>query len=355
MTVIHSRPFFPLGDSRVSNLYTLKNDAGMEVELSEYGASIVAIRVPDRSGQIADVVLGYDSLEGYRSRKYFLGATVGRCANRIAGGRFALNGQTYQLACNEKGITHLHGGNEGFDVQLWQSEIAREQDSTCMLRMRHFSPHLDEGYPGNLRVTVTFSLTEQNELVIRYEAISDADTLCNLTNHSYFNLAGHNTGDILSHELCIHADYFTPADENSIPTGKLLPVEGTPMDFRDFHAIKERIDDEYSQLHYASGYDHNYLLRKGNERLRPAAELWHLPSGRYLTCLTTSPCIQLYTGNFIDGTQKGKWGTYYPHRAGLCLETQFAPDAIHQPDWETPILRAGELFDHTTVYRFGVR
>lgn len=354
MSNISSRLFFTVNGHPVT-LYTLRNDAGMEVEISELGGCIVALRVPDRNGKLADVVLGYDSYEGYRSRKYFLGATIGRSANRIAGGHFSINATQYQLACNEQSVTHIHGGNAGFDQALFTGTPLETADGAAAA-LRYVSYDGEEGYPGRLLLTVTFTLTEQNELCIHYHATSDKDTLCNLTNHSYFNLAGHDKGTILGHQLCIHASCFTEADERSIPTGRMLPVEGTPMDFRNFHAVGDRIEQAFVPLLNARGYDHHFPLdQPADGTLRPAAALWHPESGRYMECLTTCPGLQLYTGNYIDGTQAGKDDAVYRQRAGLCLETQFAPDAIHHPEWEQPVLRAGEVYDQTTVFRFSVK
>lgn len=340
-------------DQGQATLYTMKNDGGMEVEISSFGGVIVAIRVPDRNGKFDDVVLGYDDYEGSKSRSYFLGAAVGRCGNRIGKGRFTLNGKTYQLALNDHGKNHLHGGDAGFDVKLWDCTVIENEHGQA-LQLSYTSPDGEEHYPGKLQVTMTYSVTADNGLALHYEAVSDADTICNLTNHSYFNLAGHTSGDILSQELKIYADRFTEADAESIPTGKELDVEGTPMDFLDFHQVGERIEANYTPLLYGGGYDHNYVLQSQDGSLAPCAEVRDPVSGRHMTCLTDSPCVQLYTGNFIDGTQKGKGGFAYQKRGGLCLETQFAPDAINHPEWKSPILRAGEPYAHTTVYRFSV-
>lgn len=349
MTEVTSRPFFQTGDGGAV-LYTMKNSRGMEADISSFGAAVVAVRVPDREGVPADVVLGYDDYEGSRSRKYFLGAAVGRCANRIKGARFTLNGREYQLEKNE-GNNQLHGGFKGFDVRLWDASVVESRYGQD-LRLTYTSPDGEERYPGTLNVKLTYSLSEQNELIIHYDAVSDADTLCNLTNHSYFNLAGHDSGSALDQELKIYASRFTEVDAESIPTGRVLSVEGTPMDFREFHRIGERIDCGYDQLRLAGGYDHNFVLDHAPGEIGLCAELRDPKSGRRLTCLTDCPCVQFYSGNFLDGTQAGKNGVFYQRRAGLCLETQFAPDAVNHPEWDSPVLKAGQRYERTTIYRF---
>lgn len=346
MTEISQKPFFQTEDGQQAVLYTLRNGY-MEVDVTDFGGTITAIRVPDRNGRIADVVLGYDDYIGYKSKKYYLGATIGRCANRIGKGRFTLNGKAYQLACNDNEKNHLHGGDTGFDQRVWSASVSDDG-----LALSYVSPDGEDGYPGELTVQVTITLNAHNELTIHYHAVSTADTLCSLTNHTYFNLAGHDAGDILNHQLMIAADFFTETDAESIPTGSILPVEGTPMDFRTPHAIGERIGVSYQPLANGAGYDHNWILRAGNGVMDVCAELYEEKSGRHLTCLTDSPCIQMYSGNFIDGTQSGKGGCKYQRRGGVALETQYAPDAVNHPDWDSPILRAGEEYDHTTVFRF---
>lgn len=349
MTTITKKPFFMTEDGQ-ADLYTLHGDGGVEVDVSSFGGAIVSVRVPDKHGEIADVVLGYEGYEGYRSRKYFLGAALGRCCNRIARGTFSIDGKDFHLACND-GRNHLHGGNAGFDVKLWDASIVDGADGQA-LALRYHSPDGEEGYPGTLRACMTYSLDEKNALKLHYHAVSDKDTLCGLSNHSYFNLSGHASGSALHQELRIGASCFTEADEESIPTGRVLPVEGTPMDFRGFHVIGERIESDDRQLQYGHGYDHNWVLDHPKGELGFCAALYDPKSGRYLECYTDMPCMQFYTGNFLDGTQAGKEGCRYVRRAGVCLETQFAPDAIHHPEWETPLLKAGQEYNHTTVYRF---
>ena len=345
MTRIGVRPF-AMPDGLPADLYTLDNGR-MQVDVCNFGATIVSARVPDRDGRMADVVLGYDDGAGYRSRKYFLGATVGRCCNRIGAGRFTLNGRACQIGLNDNGKHALHGGFCGFDQKRWDGG---EEDGRLVLRLH--SPDGEEGFPGNLDVTVTFSLSDENELGIRFQASSDADTVCNLTNHVYFNLAGHGAGDILNHMLRICASRFTEADAESIPTGRILPVEGTPMDFREFHTVGERIGAAYEPLVFGHGYDHNWILDKGEGVLAAAADLRDPVSGRGVLCLTDYPCIQVYSGNYMDGTQPGKQGVCYGPHAGIALEAQYAPDAVNHPGWAQPVLPFGGRYDHTIRYRF---
>lgn len=353
MTKITSAPFGVTRQGEKVTLYTLTNNTGACVRICDYGGTVVSILVPDREGQLGDVVLGYDDVAGYESRKYFFGATVGRCANRIAKGSFTLDGQSYQLDCND-GENHLHGGLKGFDSVVWQAEIVKGEQEESLL-LSHKSPDGDQFYPGTLEVTVHFQFSQNNQLSIHYQASCDRPTLCNLTNHSYFNLSGHNAGVMLGQYLKLYADFFTEVDNHAIPTGTLLPVDHTPMDFRSFHRIGERINDSFQQLENCSGYDHHWVIQGACGTLRPCAEAYDPISGRYLTCSTTMPGVQLYCGNFIDGTQRGKNQTLYGRRSGFCLETQYFPDAIHHPQWEQPILRPGQTYDHTTVYQFGCR
>jgi aldose 1-epimerase len=353
MTKITAKPFGKTNGGVPATLYTFTNKSGCEMSVCSYGGTIVSIKVPDRNGKPADILLGYDDLAGYMSRNYFFGASIGRCGNRIGRGRFTLNGKKYQLNCND-GKNHLHGGFKGFDTAVWKCEVKTNETGDCLV-LHHVSPDGDENYPGRLEVVMTYSFSDQNELTLHYQAVCDADTICNLTNHSYFNLAGHDSGSILEQEVKIYADHFTEADNESIPTGKIMDVEGTPMDFREFHAVGERIDTDYYQLDYGKGYDHNWVLNKSGNKLGLCAEMYDKKSGRHMTCLTTSPCAQFYCGNFINGEQKGKNGFAYQKRGGMCIETQFAPDAVNHPSWDSPILKAGEKYDQTTIYRFDVK
>jgi aldose 1-epimerase len=311
-----------------------------------YGGAIQSLEVPDRQGRPVDVVLGFDTIREYQRQDKYIGALIGRYANRIAGSCFTLNGEEYELFSND-GNNHLHGGKEGFDRKVWDAEMEGRA-----LRLDYISRHMEEGYPGNLSVRVTYSL-EDNGLVIHYRATSDMDTICNLTNHSYFNLDGHASGSILRHTLKLYASAYTPvADRQCIPTGDIAGVEGTPMDFRENTSIGERIDNPFEQLRFGAGYDHNWLVEGDIDTLRPAAEAYCEDTGIKLTVTTTSPGIQFYSGNYLDGLQKGKQGAVYGKRSALCLETQFFPNAPNTQTFLQPILKQGALWEHTTVYRF---
>lgn len=315
------------------NFYTLTNRHGVEVSITNYGGTVTSIKVPDRNGVFGDVVLGYDTIEEYMQNPRYLGALIGRHANRIAHGRFSLNGVEYQLAQNN-GPNHLHGGNKGFDKRVW-----RAAQNECALRLEYFSEDGEENYPGNLTVNVEYSLNDENELRIEYRATTDKDTICNLTNHSYFNLAC--GGDILGHELTLHAHGFTPVSTDLIPTGEIQAVEGTPMDFRTARVIGN------------GGYDHNFVLDDYEPgMIRSVARLREPASGRVMEVLTTEPGIQFYSGNFLDGSLKGKGGVAYARYAGLCLETQHFPDTPNHPHFPTTVLRVGEEYRQTTIYKF---
>lgn len=332
--------------------FKLENKNGMQVRLTNYGATVTEIHVPDRKGVFADVVLGYDSVEGYINavdRPYF-GAIVGRYGNRIAGGTFSLDGREYRLATNN-GENHLHGGLMGFDKVVWDAEMT---DSSSV-RFLYTARDMEEGYPGNLSVQVTYTLTEDNKLKIDYLATADKATPVNLTNHSYFNLAGEGSPTILDHELMLNADAFTPVDAGLIPTGEVRPVEGTPFDFRQGKAIGRDIGTENRQLEYGMGYDHNWVLNKEKGGMTLAASLYEPQSGRFMEVFTEEPAIQFYCGNFLDGRLRGKSGKAYVHRSGLCLETQHYPDSPNHPDFPSTILRPGERYETTTVFHFSVR
>ncbi len=328
-------------------LFTLANNQGMEVRIINYGGIITTIKVPDRTGRVDDVVLGHDTLEGYLNRTRFFGALIGRHANRIARGRFAIEGIEYSLAINN-GMNHLHGGVKGFDKVVWEAE---EVDRG--LRVSYLSKDGEEQYPGNLRAVVTYSLSEANELRLDYEATTDKDTIINLTNHSYFNLAGEGT--ILDHELTVEADAFTPVDQTLIPTGEIQDVKGSPMDFRSPAAIGKRINDDSEQLRFAGGgYDHNFVLRSGEEGFRKAATVHDRKTGRVLEVSTTEPGLQFYSGNFLDGSIIGKGGRAYVKYSGCCLETQHFPDSPNHPNFPATLLRPGEEYRHMTVFKFSV-
>ena len=323
---------FPPGGEEVY-LYTLGNKNGVEVSITNFGGAITSIKAPDRNGVFADVALGYDTLDEYVRNPRYLGALIGRHANRIARGKFSLNGVEYQLAQNN-GANHLHGGNKGFDKRVWNAA-----ESESGLRLEYFSKDGEENYPGNLNVNVTYSLNDQNELRIEYHATTDKDTIVNLTNHAYFNLAG--TGGILDHELTLNADSFIPVSEDLIPTGEIKAVEGTSMDFRTGRTIAP------------GGYDHNFVLNDWKHgSMRSVARLREPVSGRVMEVLTTQPGMQFYSGNFLDGSLIGKGGVAYQKYAGLCLETQHYPDSPNHSHFPTTVLRAGETYHEVTVYKF---
>ncbi|HEU4769991.1 MAG TPA: aldose epimerase family protein [Pyrinomonadaceae bacterium] len=340
-----NRQIFGTGpNGEEAHLYTLTNNRGVEVSITNYGGAVTSIKVPDRDGVFGDVVLGYDTNEEYMRNPRYLGALIGRHANRIAHGKFSFNGVAYQLAQNN-GENHLHGGNKGFDKRFWEAA-----QNEAGLSLEYFSTDGEENYPGNLTVNVDYSLNEENELRIEYRATSDKDTIVNLTNHSYFNLAC--GGDILGHQLTLNADAFTPVSKDLIPTGEIRPVSNTPMDFRESRTIGSRIHDEYEQLAFTGGYDHNFLLRDWNGSLRRVAQLRDPASGRVLEVHTTEPGVQFYSGNFFDGSFGGKGGVVYEKYAGLCLETQHFPDSPNHPNFPTTVLRAGEQYRQTTIYKF---
>jgi len=336
-----------------ARLYTLKNKNGMQVEITNYGGIITRLLAPGKDGQLADVVLGFDKLEDYQKDHPYFGAIIGRYGNRIAKGKFTIDGQEYTLAANN-GANALHGGPMGFHKRLWQAKEAG-REGYVGLELSRLSPDGEEGYPGNLSVTVRYLLNDDNELHIEYEATTDKPTVVNLTNHSYFNLSGAGKGDILGHELMIAADSFTPVDSTLIPTGELRPVEGTPFDFREATPIGERVNADDEQIRFGLGYDHNFALKREGPGLELAATVYEPTSGRFMEVLTTEPGIQFYCGNFLDGSDIGKGGTAYAHRSGFCLETQHYPDSPNQPGFPSTVLRPGEKYEARTVYRFSAR
>lgn len=343
-TEISSQVFGVLQDGRPADLYTLRNANGMEVDITNYGGIVTSIRVPDREGEFANVVLGFEDLDGYLGGHPYFGAIIGRYANRIANARFVLDGQEYSLAAND-GDNHIHGGIRGFDKVLWSAETSLDGSLTLKYR----SEDGEEGYPGNLDVEVVYSLTEDNELVIDYSAVTDRATPVNLTNHSYFNLSGDTSGDILDHILEIDSRAYTPVDEELIPTGVLQPVDGTPFDFREPYRIGERIGD------IPGGYDHNFVLSDAPSELpRLVATLGDPVSGRKMDLLTTEPGVQFYSGNFLDGSIRDGTGHLLGQHAGLCLETQHFPDSPNRPEFPSTILQEGETYTTTTIYRFSV-
>jgi len=340
-------------DGTAVYLYTLTNANGCEARITNYGGIVVSLKVPDRTGKPGDVVLGYETLEEYIGNNPYFGSIVGRYGNRIGKGKFTLNGREYILAQNN-GENHLHGGIVGFDKAVWQAREFESEDGAA-LELTHLSRDGEEGYPGNLSVTVIYTLTNQDELKIDYSAMTDKNTVLNLTHHSYFNLAGAGSGDILSHEMMIDADRFTPVDSGLIPTGELTSVKGTPMDFTSPTAIGTRIDQDYEQLRFGGGYDHNWVLNSSDGSLALAARVYEPTTGRVMEVLTTEPGIQFYSGNFLDGTNIGKGGKAYNKRNGFCLETQHFPDSPNKSDFPTTVLKPGETYKQTTVYRFSVK
>ena len=350
VAVISREPFGTAPSGEAVELMTLRNARGVELRAMTYGAIIVSLKVPDRAGQLGDVVLGYDSLAGYVKSSPYFGAIVGRYGNRIARGKFTLDGKTYTLAVNN-GPNALHGGLKGFDKVVWSADTIRMLEGVG-IRFSYVSKDGEEGYPGTLTTTVTYTLTDSNEVHIAYEATADKATPVNLTQHTYFNLAG--TGDILAHVLTLNADRFTPVDSTLIPTGDLAPVAETPFDFTAPHAVGERIGADNQQLKFGGGYDHNFVLTRADTGLAPAAVLKEPTSGRVLEMRTTEPGVQFYSGNFLDGTLSGKGGMVYAHRTGLCLETQHFPDSPNQAAFPNTIVRPGETYRSRTVWRFGV-
>jgi len=345
----------PSPDGASVEEFTLTNAHGIEVRAITYGAIITVIRTPDRSGKLADIVFGFDSLEGYLAQSPYFGAIVGRFANRIAHGQFSLDGVTYHLATNN-GPNSLHGGLRGFDKVLWTAEPV-QSDSDAGVVFHYLSPNGEEGYPGNVDVRVTYMLTPRDELVVDYTATTDKATPLNLSQHSYWNLHGDGKGDILDHVLTLDASAYTPVDSTLIPTGQIAAVAGTPFDFRSPTAIGARIEQPNKQLRFGKGYDHNWVLDRpagGGTALVRAARLVDSTSGRTLEISTSEPGIQFYSGNFLDGTITGKHGVAYGHRAALCLETQHFPDSPNHPNFPSTILRLGETYHSRTVFSFGL-
>lgn len=345
-------PFGTLPDGSAVELFTLKNVRGVEVRAMSYGAIIQSLRVPDRNGQVDDVVLGYDTAAEYATKGGYFGAVVGRYANRIANARFALDGRTYQLAANN-GRNHLHGGVKGFDKVIWKGEPARHERGPSVT-FTYTSPDGEEGYPGTLEVRVSYTLTDTNELIVDYRATTSARTVVNLSQHSFFNLAGQASRDVLEHELQIDADRYTPVDDTLIPTGELASVADTPFDFRTPMAIGKRIGADHLQLTRGRGYDHNFVVTRATDGLQRAARVVEPSTGRTLEVATTEPGMQFYSGNFLDGTLTGKQGRVFRQRFGFCLETQHFPDSPNQPSFPSTVLEPGAEYRSSTVFRFGV-
>ncbi len=350
ITGVNKQNFGSLPSGEQIDLYTLRNSKGMEAAITNYGGRLVSLTTPDRNGKFDDVVLGFDDLAGYLGKNPYFGAIVGRYANRIANGEFKLDGVAYKLARNN-GPNSLHGGLKGFDKVVWKARVISTNDGPG-LELKYLSKDGEEGYPGNLNVTVTYTLTENNELKIDYQATTDKDTVLNLTNHSYFNLSGQASGRILQDVVTIDADEFTPSNANQIPTGKLQSVAGTPFDFRKPTPIGARIDEKDPQLEYAKGYDHNFVLNHSGDTPSFAARVSDPDSGRVLEVLTTQPGLQFYTGNHLDGTVKGKGGVVYGFRSAFCMETQHFPNSPNQPNFPSTELKPGQRYHEITVFKF---
>ena len=332
-------------------LYTLTNKSGLEAAISTYGGAVVSLKVPDRNGKLGDIVLGYDSVDGYIGDKSYFGAIIGRYGNRIGHAQFSLDGKAYTLAKNN-GANSLHGGVKGFNKVLWSTKKIPAKDGQA-LELTYLSKDGEEGFPGNLQVRVIYTLTDSNELKIEYFATTDRKTVLNLTNHSYFNLAGPGAGNILGHLLTIEADKFTPVDAGLIPTGELRDVLGTPFDFRKSLAIGALIDSNDEQIKLGGGYDHNFALRrKAGDAISLAARVVEPLTGRVMEVWTTEPGVQFYTGNFLDGTAHGKGGISYAKRSAFCLETQHFPDSPNQSNFPSVVLSPGGRYQTTTIYKF---
>jgi aldose 1-epimerase len=346
----NEEPFGQTADGREVTLYTLTNTNGLRVRITNYGAILVSLEVPDRDGKLADITLGFDALDGYLAVHPYFGATVGRYANRIGKARFELDGVEYELAAND-GENHLHGGIKGFDKVVWRPENLWANDNEALVKMSYISEDDEEGYPGNLACAVTYTLTKDDELKINYEAETDKTTVVNLTNHSYFNLAGQGSGDILGHELTLNADKYTPVDEGLIPTGEIRSVKDSPMDFTLPMSIGSRIKQ------VGDGYDHNYVLNSGPDLsgLALAARAYEPTSGRVMEIFTTEPGVQLYTGNFLDGSLTGKAGKVYKKHYAFCLETQHFPDSPNKPEFPSVVLQPGQKYTSVTVHKFSTR
>ena len=345
-------PFGRMPDGRPVDVFTLTNGHGLEMRAISYGAIIVSLHAPDRSGRLDDVVLGHDDLAGYLGASPYFGAVVGRYANRIAGGRLPLEGAVHQLAINDP-PNHLHGGVRGFDKVIWDAEEDASA-TAASVTFRYASRAGEERYPGTLRAAVTYTVTDGDDLRVDYSARTDGTTVVNLTQHSYFNLAGGGRGDVLGHVLTIDADHYLPIDATSIPTGAVVPVAGTPFDFRAPAAIGLRIETADEQLAHGAGYDHCYVVRRGGPGLVTAARLDEPVSGRRIEVRTTEPGVQFYSGNRLDGRVRGKSGRAYPPRAGLSLETQHYPDSPNHPEFPSTVLQPGQEYRSTTVFTFGV-
>lgn len=338
-------------DGKQVKLYFLKNSNGLEMAVTNYGAKVVSLLVPDKNGHFEDIVLGFDNLNGYLNAKEpYFGAAIGRYGNRIAKGKFTLNGKQYDLATNNS-PNHLHGGKKGFNAQVWDANQVNGQT----IEFSRLSPDGEEGYPGNLKVKMMYTLTNNNEFKVTYEAETDQPTVINLTHHSFFNLHGAGNGSINDHVLMISAEKYTPVDNTLIPTGRIDPVKGTPMDFTKPTEIGKRVEENYEQLKFGKGYDHNWVLIENRSAEKPVATVWEPKSGRYMEVFTTEPGLQFYGGNFLDGKDKGKNNKPYDFRTAFCLETQHFPDSPNQPAFPSTVLKPGENYKHSCTYKFSTK
>ena len=337
-------------DGKNTDLYTLTNANGLVAKITNYGGTVTQLWVPDRDGKLADILLGFDNVSDYEEKSPYFGSLIGRYGNRIGNAKFTLDGKEYKLPAND-GKNTLHGGVKGFDKVVWDAEPVKNCDGVG-LKLHYLSKDMEEGFPGNLDVTVTYTLTNKNQLIIDYEATTDKPTVCNLTNHNYYNLAGQGNGDILGHKLMINADTYTPVDDGLIPTGEVAPVKGTPMDFTKPKAIGARINNDDTQLKYGKGYDHDWVLNKKGSKMSLAAKVYEPTTGRVMKIYTNEPAIQFYAGNFLDGTITGKEGKVYKHRYAFCLETQHYPDSPNKPEFPTTTLLPGQTYKTRTVHKF---
>jgi len=347
---IEKAPFGTV-DGKAVELYTLTNAKGVEMKVTNYGGIVISLKVPDKAGAMGDIVLGFNDVESYIKGSPYFGCIVGRYGNRIGAAKFTLEGKEYTLAANN-GPNSLHGGVKGFDKQIWDVKEIKGKTSVG-LEFTYVSKDGEEGFPGTLKTKVTYTLTNKNEFKIDYKATTDKPTICNLTHHSYFNLSGEGSGDILGTEIMLKASKFTPVDSTLITTGEITDVKGTPFDFLKSTAIGARVNEDNEQLKFGKGYDHNWVIdRKGSKGLVLAAKAYDPKNGRAMDVLTTEPGIQMYVGNFLDGTLVGKSGANYLHRSGFCLETQHYPDSPNKPKWPSVELKPGKTYTTTTIYKF---
>jgi aldose 1-epimerase len=352
---VTSTPLDKTADGQVVDLITLRNNNGITVSVLTYGGVILSLKTPDGTGAMDDIVLGFDNVGPYADKSPYFGALIGRYGNRIAKGKFALDGKTYTLATNNNGVNHLHGGVKGWDKKVWAADPFNDVTRGLGVKLSYTSVDGEEGYPGTVKADVTYTLTDNDQLIVDYHATTNAPTVLNLTQHSYFNLAGGKATDILGHELTINADKYTPVDATLIPTGEIATVEGTPFDFRTSTAIGARIGQTNEQLTRGKGYDHNWVLNRTGDGLSLAAKVVEPVTGRTLEITTTEPGLQFYSGNFLDGTITGKAGRVYPLRSGFCLETQHFPDSPNHANFPSTVLRPGQEYKTKTVFTFGVR